>query len=80
MKHLCRYRLTISSLMILVCVAGIVLAPFAAKPEDRGFVIFLFVASLVVVIPLHLAVEGNRRDAIAARHAREDNTGQKPGT
>jgi hypothetical protein len=66
------YRLTISKLMALVCAVGIVLALFAIFPDDSDAVIGLIFVSLVFVVPIHFAIEGNRRDAIAAHRAGED--------
>jgi hypothetical protein len=71
--------LTIAKLMVVVCASGIVLSLFAANPNDAGMIIGLIMASLVVVIPVHFAIEGNRRDAIGARCAGQEETGQGRG-
>jgi hypothetical protein len=56
-------RLTIGRAMVLIAIVGIVLGLFAADREHPGTIAMLLLASLVVVIPWHLAIEGNRRDA-----------------
>lgn len=70
MERGCKLRFTIAELMILICAAGVLVTPFAPNPDDREVVLVLFIASLFVAVPVLLAIEGNRRDASAAR--RED--------
>jgi hypothetical protein len=67
---LTRNRLTIFRAMGLIAVTGGVLSLFA-DPDDRSFVALSLIASLVLVLPVHFAIEGNRRDAFQAGHCRE---------
>jgi hypothetical protein len=59
-----KYRLTIRQLMALIAIAGTILGLFAAYPNDQGAVAFFLITFLVGVIPVHLAIEGNRHDPI----------------
>ena len=64
MRRRCKHRLTIRQSMALIAIAGIFLGLFAAYPNDQVAVGCFLVAFLVVVIPVHFAIEGNRRDPI----------------
>ncbi len=82
MPHQQRNRLTILRAMALIAIVGIILGLFAANPDDQGAVAGFLIASLVIVVPLHLAIEGNRRDGIDAglhRVAHSDQDGS-PGS
>jgi hypothetical protein len=57
-------RLTILRAIVLIAIVGVILGLFAASRNDPGMVAVLLLASLVVVVPVHFAIEGNRRDAI----------------
>lgn len=59
---LAHVRLTIGQMMTLVAIAAGILGLFAASSDDPGLVAFLFLC-LVIVVPLHYAIEGNRRDS-----------------
>lgn len=62
MLHPQRNRPTILRAMALTAVVGVILGVFAANRHDQDIVACLLIASLVIVVPLHLAIEGNRRD------------------
>jgi hypothetical protein len=62
MIHRCRNRLTILQLMGLSAVAGGCLGLLAAYRHDADVIAAFMIASLVIVVPTHLAIEGNRRD------------------
>jgi hypothetical protein len=56
--------------MCLIAIVACAVAPFAANPSDREFVFVVFVAAMVILFPVHLAIEGNRRDDLEAGAAR----------
>ena len=64
MARRCKYRLTIRQWMALIAMAGIILGLFAANTNDQGAVVDFLITFLVVVIPVHFAIEGNRRDPV----------------
>jgi hypothetical protein len=53
--------------MSLIAIIGVILGLFAANPNDQDFVAVFLIMSLVFVVPVHLAIEGNRRDILNAR-------------
>jgi hypothetical protein len=64
--------------MGLLTVTGDILGLLVAKPDDRDFIAFFFVALLVVVpVPIHLTIEGNRRDTRNAGFHREGASDQE---
>jgi hypothetical protein len=67
-------RLTIRRAMGLIGALAVILALVATNRDDADAVAFLLLASLVIVVPLHLAIEGNRRDAmiVGSRSAGRD--------
>jgi hypothetical protein len=67
---LTKNRLTIARVMCLISVGGGISSLFV-NPDDRGIVAVLLIASLVVVLSVHFAIEGNRRDDFQAEHCRE---------
>ena len=64
MSHRHRNRLTIGRAMVLIAIVGIILGLFAAAGEHTGFVAELLLAALVIIVPVHFGIEGNRRDAL----------------
>jgi hypothetical protein len=71
-------RLTILRAMVLIAIVGIILGLFAADRDDPGMVTVLLLASLVVVVPVHFGIEGNRRDVLnieAGRASHPDSRG-----
>jgi hypothetical protein len=58
--------LTILRAMALVAIVGVILGLFAAYPQDQDSVAFFLISSLLILVPVHLAIEGNRRDRIEA--------------
>jgi hypothetical protein len=63
-------QLTILRAMVLVAIACIILGLFGVHRHDTDVVGSLLLASLVIVVPVHFAIEGNRRDALEAGHCR----------
>ena len=57
-------RLTIGQVMTLVAIVAVILGLFAASRDDPGLVAFPLLLCLVVVVPVHFAIEGNRRDSL----------------
>jgi hypothetical protein len=57
-------RLTIGQVMTLVAIVAVILGLFAVSLDDPGLVAFPLLLCLVVVIPVHFAIEGNRRDSL----------------
>ena len=51
--------------IVLIAIVGVILGLFAANPLDQETVAGLLLGSLVIIVPLHFAIEGNRRDAIS---------------
>jgi len=49
--------------MAVVAMTAIILGLFASNPEDYQFTAVCLIAALVIVVPVHCAIEGNRRDA-----------------
>ena len=70
MPHRRRNRPTILRGMVLIAVAGGILGGLAANRADLDVVGFFVIASLMVAVPAHLAIEANRRDAIEAGRRR----------
>jgi hypothetical protein len=66
--------------MSLIAIIGIVLGLFAANREDWDSVAVFLLASLVIVVPVHFAIEGNRRDAVNAEVHRECGSNQEGST
>ena len=78
MPHRHRNRLTILGAMSLIAVTGDILGLLAANPDDQDFIAVFLIASLVVVVlPAHLAIEGNRRDARNAGTHQEGDSDQE---
>lgn len=50
--------------MVLIAIVGIIPGLFAADRKDPGMVAELLLASLVIIVPVHFGIEGNRRDAL----------------
>jgi hypothetical protein len=64
--------------MGLIAVTGSILGLLAATSDDQDFIAVFLIASLVVaVLPLHLAIEGNRRDVRNAGFHREGDSDQE---
>jgi hypothetical protein len=64
--------------MGLIAVTGGILGLLAANPKDQDFIAVFLIASLVVVVlPEHWAIEGNRRDARNAGFPREGDSDQE---
>ena len=65
-----RNRLTIHHAMVLIVVTSVILGLLvsANRDDDQGFVAVFIITSLVVVVPVHFAIEANRRDALNAGH------------
>ena len=61
---LAHVRLTIGQVMTLVAIVAVILGLFAANRDDPGLVAFPLLLCLVVVVPVHFAIEGNRRDSL----------------
>ena len=55
--------------LIAVTSVILVLLVSANRDDDQGFVAVFIITSLVVVVPVHLAIEANRRDACDALNA-----------
>jgi hypothetical protein len=74
-----RNRLTIRRAMGLIAATGVVLGLLVAanRDDDQGIVAVLLIASLVVVVPVHFAIEANRRDALNAGQHRPGDPDQK---
>lgn len=72
-----RNRLTIRRAMGLIAVTGVILGLLVAanRGDDEGFVAACLIASLVVVVPVHFAIEANRRDARDALNAGQHRAG-----
>ena len=68
------YQLTIRHAMGLVAIAGVVLGLFAAHRQDQDVVAAFLLAALTIVVPVHFAIEANRRDAIESSGHRESET------
>jgi len=56
--------------MGITAVAGGILGLLVSvnRDDDQGFVALFVIASLVVVVPAHFAIEANRRDAFNTCH------------
>ena len=54
----------------LIVVTSVILGLLLAgnHDDDQGFVTVFLIGSLVVVVPVHFAIEANRRDALNAGH------------
>jgi hypothetical protein len=52
--------------MGVIAILGVILGNFAAHPRDQDPVAAVLFAALVLLVPVLLAIEGNRRDAIDA--------------
>jgi hypothetical protein len=57
--------------MGLVAIAGVVLGLFAAHRQDQDAVAAFLFAALTIVVPIHFAIEANRRDGIESSGRRE---------
>jgi hypothetical protein len=71
-----KYRFTIRQLRVATAIAGTILGLFAAYPNDPGAVMGFLISFLVMVIPVHLAIEGNRHDPIVTGINRRDHPDQ----
>jgi hypothetical protein len=63
--------------MGLVAIAGVVLGLFAAHRQDPDVVAAFLLAALTIVVPVHFAIEANRRDGneSSGRRASEHDPG-----
>jgi uncharacterized membrane protein YfcA len=66
MRQRHRSRLTTLSAMGVIAILGVILGNFAANPHDQDPVAALIFTALVLLVPVLLALKGNRRDAIDA--------------
>ncbi len=79
MSHRQRNQLTILRAMSGIAILGVVLGVFAANRHDQDVVAAVLWASLVIIIPVHLAIEGNRRDVMNAGGERTGRSDPKDG-
>lgn len=82
MSHRFKYRLTILGAMGYVAVVGCILALFAANRHQlEELITIILLPSLVILVPVHFAIEANRRDAIKADldESSRDERGRSPG-
>ena len=72
-------RLTIRRAMGLIAATDVVLGLLIAAnlDDDQGVFAVLLIASLVVVVPVHSAIEANRRDALNAGQYRPGDPDQE---
>ena len=55
---------SVGRLMGIIMLVGVSLGFLAANWDDRDAVLVILLPMIAIVVPLHFAIEGNRRDAL----------------